>query len=127
MPGYSCFPDAFAADGTRRGTYPAWRDGREPASRGAACTRCGPPFSAGGVIKRYLDILAFHKINTFHWHLPDGIGWRIEIDRYPLLTEKGAWRKVTDERAPWIGFETSREGAPDSYGGYYTKEEIRVS
>lgn len=82
-------------------------------------------FQPADYIKRYIDILAYHKINTFHWHLTDGIGWRIEIDRYPLLTQKGAWRKIKDERAPWIGFEVSEQGAENTYGGYYTKEEIR--
>ena len=44
-------------------------------------------------VKTYLDILALHNQNTFHWHLSDDQGWRIEIEKYPLLTEKGAWRK----------------------------------
>lgn len=46
-------------------------------------------------IKRYIDILAFHKMNRFHWHLTDDQGWRIPIDAYPLLTEKSAWRDKT--------------------------------
>ncbi len=79
-------------------------------------------------VKKYLDILAYHKINTFHWHLTDGIGWRLQIDKYPLLTEKAAWRKVKDEKAPWIGLELSdesRKDSADTYGGYYTKEDVR--
>ena len=43
-------------------------------------------------IKKYLDVLAFHKMNTFHWHLTVDLGWRIEIRRYPKLTSVGAWR-----------------------------------
>ncbi len=61
-------------------------------------------------IKRYLDLLAMHKMNVFHWHLTDDQGWRIEIEKYPLLTEVGAWR-------------TEDDGRP--YGGFYTQEEIR--
>lgn len=85
-------------------------------------------FFSKDFIKKYLDILAYHKINTFHWHLTDGIGWRLQIDRYPLLTQKAAWRKVKDEKAPWIGLELSdeaRRDSADTYGGYYTKEDVR--
>lgn len=74
-------------------------------------------------IKRYIDMLALHKMNTFHWHLTDDQGWRIEIDKYPLLTEVGAYRKET-----LIGRGGGRrtfefDGTP--YGGFYTKEEIK--
>jgi hexosaminidase len=61
-------------------------------------------------IKRYIDLLAQHKMNTFHWHLTDDQGWRIEIKRYPRLTEIGAWRK---------------EAGGQVYGGFYTQQEIR--
>lgn len=43
-------------------------------------------------IKKYIDYLAMYKMNTFHWHLTDDQGWRIEIKKYPKLTEVGAWR-----------------------------------
>lgn len=79
-------------------------------------------------IKRYIDILAYHKLNTFHWHLTDGIGWRLAIDKYPLLAQKAAWRKVKDPLAPWIGLELSdesRRDSTDTYGGYYTEADIR--
>lgn len=76
-------------------------------------------------IKELLDMLAYHKINTLHWHLTDGVGWRLQIDKYPLLTQRGAWRKVSDESVPWIGFELSEEGTPGAYGGYYTKQQVR--
>jgi hexosaminidase len=62
------------------------------------------------VIKRYLDVLALHKINVFHWHLTDDQGWRIEILQHPRLTEIGAWR-------------TEEDGT--RYGGFYTQDEIR--
>lgn len=69
-------------------------------------------------VKRFIDLLELHKLNVLHWHLTDDQGWRVEIRRYPLLTQKGAWRKRTSEPV----------GASDSgdrYGGYYTQEEIR--
>ena len=46
-------------------------------------------------LKRYIDLMALHKVNRFHWHLTEDQGWRIEIKKYPLLTEKGQWRKET--------------------------------
>lgn len=77
-------------------------------------------------IKKFIDILAYHKLNTFHWHLTDGIGWRIQIDKYPALTERGAWRKSKHETAPWIGFELSQPGdTTQRHGGFYTKDDIR--
>lgn len=85
-------------------------------------------FFSKDFVKRYLDMLAYHKINTFHWHLTDGIGWRLQIDKYPLLTRKAAWRKVKDEKSPWIGLELSdesRKDSADTYGGYYTKDDVR--
>ena len=54
-------------------------------------------------VKEYIDILAMHKLNKFHWHLTDDQGWRIEIKQYPLLTEKGAWRKFDKNDASGIG------------------------
>ncbi len=51
-------------------------------------------------VKKYIDLLALHKMNTFHWHLTDDQGWRIEIRKYPKLTEVGAWRKEIDRRPP---------------------------
>jgi len=69
--------------------------------------------------KRYIDIAAIFKINRLHWHLTDDQGWRIEIKKYPKLTETGAWRSGT-----CIGkdFE-SNDGI--RYGGFYTQEEMR--
>ncbi len=77
-------------------------------------------------VKKILDIMAMHKMNKFHWHLVDGIGWRIQIDKYPLLTKRGAWRVPKPEDAPWMQYETCIKGdEPDCYGGYYTKEDVR--
>lgn len=70
-------------------------------------------------VKQHLEWLAYHKINKFHWHLTDDNGWRIEIKRYPLLTEKGAWRGDNELLKPAYG------SGPGRYGGYYTQEEIR--
>ena len=77
-------------------------------------------------IKKYIDYLAFHKLNTFHWHLVDGIGWRIEIKSHPELTDWGAWRVVKEGKMPWQDFEVWKEGDErPRYGGFYTQEEIR--
>lgn len=75
-------------------------------------------------VKKYLDLIAMHKMNTFHWHLTEDQGWRIEIKKYPKLTEVGAFRKGTA-----IGLAGSRN-APYTYdtipyGGFYTQEEIK--
>ncbi len=70
-------------------------------------------------VKTYIDILALHNVNTFHWHLSDDQGWRIEIKKYPLLTEIGSKRTETV-----IGRNTGvYDGIP--YGGFYTQDECR--
>lgn len=70
-------------------------------------------------VKRYIDILALHQINRLHWHLSEDQGWRIEIKKYPLLTEIGSKRKETV-----IGRNSGKyDGIP--YGGYYTREQIK--
>ena len=74
-------------------------------------------------VERLLDEMAWHKLNVFHWHLVDDQGWRIEIKKYPRLTEMGAWRKA-------IGFgldaKSSTAYGPDGrYGGFYTQDDIR--
>ncbi|MFZ2286303.1 MAG: beta-N-acetylhexosaminidase [Bacteroidales bacterium] len=75
-------------------------------------------------IKRYIDILAMHKLNVFHWHLVDDQGWRIEIKKYPRLTEVGAWR-VDREDKTWNSREPQQPGEKATYGGFYTREEIK--
>lgn len=70
--------------------------------------------------KKYIDLLARYKMNSFHWHLTDDQGWRIEIKKYPKLTEVGAWRKGSQ-----IGPYSRREYDSIPYGGFYTQEEIR--
>ena len=68
-------------------------------------------------IKKFIDLMAMHKQNMFHWHLTEDQGWRIQIDKYPRLTEVGAWRKETAWHSG-IG-----NGIP--HGGFYTKDDIR--
>jgi len=70
-------------------------------------------------VKRYIDLMAMHKMNRFHWHLTDDQGWRIEIKQYPKLTEIGAWRDST-----LVGHYGSGIYDDKQYGGYYTQEEI---
>jgi hexosaminidase len=75
-------------------------------------------------IKRYIDLIALYKMNTFHWHLTDDNGWRIEIRKYPLLTSVSAWR-VDREDQPWGSRELIKPGEKATYGGFYTQEDIR--
>lgn len=77
-------------------------------------------FQPVSFVKKYIDMLVLHKMNTFHWHLTEDQGWRIEIKKYPKLTEVGAWRNGTVVgKLPWT------ENDNEVYGGYYTQEEIR--
>jgi len=69
-------------------------------------------------IKKYIDIMAMYKLNTFHWHLTEDQGWRIEIKKYPLLTTKGSIRKGTQ-----IGRTEESDSIP--YGGFYTQDQAR--
>lgn len=73
-------------------------------------------------IKKYLDLMAMLKMNTFHWHLTEDQGWRIEIKKYPKLQEVAAYRKET-----LIGHYSDKPHRYDAkeYGGYYTQEEIK--
>lgn len=73
-------------------------------------------------VKKYIDVLAMYKINKFHWHLTDDHGWRIEIEKYPNLTAKGAWRP---ERQQWDTLHPVQPEEPCTYGGFYTKEQIK--
>jgi hexosaminidase len=71
-------------------------------------------------IKKYIDLLAMYKMNVFHWHLTDDQGWRIEIKKYPKLTEIGAWRNGS-----MIGHYNEQKFDTIRYGGFYTQEEIK--
>src|SRR2546428_10094139 len=77
-------------------------------------------------VKKYIDLLALHKMNRFHWHLTDDQGWRIEIKKYPLLTSIGAWRRQSlvglqhgyADTTQWIYDKTP-------HGGFYTQDDVR--
>jgi hexosaminidase len=76
-------------------------------------------FQSVTFVKKFIDLLALHNINRFHWHLTEDQGWRIEIDAYPKLTEVGSMRSETV-----IGKNTGEyDGTP--HGGFYTKEELK--
>lgn len=75
-------------------------------------------------VLRMIDHLAIHKINTFHLHLTDDQGWRIEIKKYPRLTEIGAWR-VDHEDKHWNSRPKQQIGEPATYGGFYTQDDIK--
>lgn len=79
-------------------------------------------FMPVGFVKRYIDLLAFHKLNYFHWHLTDDQGWRLPIEGYPRLTSVAAWRDKTV-----VGHTLDRDTVYDNspVGGFYTKAEIR--
>jgi len=84
-------------------------------------------FFAKEDVKKFIDLLALHKMNVFHWHLTDDHGWRIEIKKYPKLTSVGAWRE--DRRGEiWNIDDEQRIPYPEGkpyYGGYYTQDDIR--
>ncbi len=76
-------------------------------------------FFGVGEVKKFIDLMAIYKLNRFHWHLVDNDGWRIEIKKYPKLTEAEAYRTST----MMMGMRDWFDGIP--YGGYYTQEEIK--
>ncbi|RJL35629.1 beta-N-acetylhexosaminidase [Bailinhaonella thermotolerans] len=69
-------------------------------------------------VLRFIDLMALHKLNILHLHLTDDQGWRLEIRRYPRLTEVGAWRRESQ-----MGWNGAMDGIP--HGGYYTQDDIR--
>ena len=90
-------------------------------------------------VKEVIDLMGLYKLNRFHWHLTDDQGWRIEIKKYPLLTEKGAWRIYNNQDTACFK-QAAKEDNPDMlvpknktrvesgdtlYGGYYTQDDIR--
>ncbi len=83
----------------------------------------GRHFMPKEFVKKYIDLLALHKLNTFHWHLTEDQGWRLEIKQYPKLTEIGAWRKETivgrNRRDAAAQYDGTR------HGGFYTQEDAR--
>lgn len=71
-------------------------------------------------IKKYIDFLAMYKMNTFHWHLTEDQGWRLEIKKYPRLTEFGAWRNRS-----MVGHYNENKFKEGRYGGFYTQEQAK--
>ncbi len=71
-------------------------------------------------VKKYIDYIALHKMNYFHWHLTEDQGWRIEIKKYPKLTEVGGYRNGTI-----VGRYPGKSNDNIRYGGFYTQEEVK--
>lgn len=80
----------------------------------------GRHFYSADYVKRFIDYLALHKMNRLHWHLTEDQGWRIEIKKYPKLTEIGAWRDGTI-----IGNHPGKGNTNQRYGGFYTQEQVK--
>ena len=121
---FQLLPDAIFADSRQKGVR--WdvpccsiEDAPRFSYRGMHLDCCLHFFSID-FLKKYIDIMALHKVNRFHWHLTEDQGWRLEIKKYPLLTEKGQWRKETVIGSLNSGF---YDGTP--YGGYYSQDEVR--
>lgn len=77
-------------------------------------------------VETILDEMAQYKLNRFHWHLADDQGWRIQIKKYPRLTEIGAWRRKADIEPSETNAPSADKFGPDGrYGGFYTQEDIR--
>jgi hexosaminidase len=81
---------------------------------------CARHFFSVDFVKKYIDYLAMYKFNTFHWHLTDDQGWRIEIKKYPKLTEVGAYRNGS-----MVGHYRDQKYDTIRYGGFYTQEQIK--
>lgn len=78
-------------------------------------------------IKKFIDLMALYKLNTFHWHLTDAQGWRLQIKKYPKLTSMAAWR-TNGNKLNWHLSDKEHflhEGDPNAYGGYYTQKEAK--
>jgi hexosaminidase len=80
----------------------------------------GRHFFPADFVKKYIDLLAMHKMNTFHWHLTEDQGWRIEIKKYPRLQEVASRRKES-----MVGHYNDQKFDGKPYGGFYTQDEIK--
>ncbi len=86
----------------------------------------GRHFMPKEFVRKYIDLLALHKLNTFHWHLTEDQGWRLEIRKYPRLTEVGAWRTeslIGRQQAQRDTTQWRYDGVP--HGGFYTQDDAR--
>lgn len=81
-------------------------------------------FFSPDLVKEYIDLMAYYKMNTFHWHLVDDQGWRIEIKKYPNLTKTGAWRVDQTDKI-WSSRPQAKAGELPTYGGFYTQSQIK--
>ena len=107
---------AWVAPAVKISDYPrfAWR---------GLMLDCSRHFFPKEMVKRYIDEMVKYKLNTFHWHLTDDQGWRIEIKSLPLLTKVGAWR--VPRMGHWGERPAPREGEAATDGGFYTQDDIR--
>ena len=86
----------------------------------------GRHFMPKEFVRKYIDLLALHKLNTFHWHLTEDQGWRLQIRKYPRLTDVGAWRATTligRQSAQRDSTQWKFDGQP--HGGFYTQDDAR--
>ena len=83
----------------------------------------GRHFMPVATVKRFIDLMAIHKMNTFHWHLTEDQGWRIEIKKYPKLTQIGSKRRET--LVGHYGQNYPQQFDGQEYGGFYTQDEIK--
>ena len=131
--------DAGSAAGLFYGAVTVWQlltpdDGRGPVTVPALHVEDSPRFTWRGLmldsarhyqspafIERLIDQMAAHKLNVLHWHLTDDQAWRLEIRKYPKLTEVGAWRVP----AGAAGVDPAT-GKPVTYGGFYTQDQVRA-
>jgi hexosaminidase len=77
-------------------------------------------------VHKMIDLIALYKLNTLHLHLTDAAGWRMEIKKYPELTNQAAWRSALQWKRWWNGDRAyARLGDPKAFGGFYTQDEAR--
>ncbi|MBQ2732200.1 MAG: beta-N-acetylhexosaminidase, partial [Opitutales bacterium] len=88
---------------------------------------CGRHFFSKEAIMRFIDTISWHKMNRFHWHLTEDQGWRIEIKKYPRLTEVGAWRSnlLIRENPKFVKEDSPHWNKEGQYGGFYSQKDIR--
>ena len=88
---------------------------------------CARHFFSKEAIMRFIDTISWHKMNRFHWHLTEDQGWRIEIKKYPRLTEVGAWRAnlLIRENPEFVKEDSPHWNKDGKYGGFYSQKDIR--
>ena len=88
---------------------------------------CARHFFSKEAIMRFIDTISWHKMNRFHWHLTEDQGWRIEIKKYPRLTEVGAWRAnlLIRENPEFVKEDSPHWNKDGKYGGFYSQKDVR--